>query len=310
MKTYLHKSPRSKIWKFEPVCSPAYVCKKFRANSSESSLEIGIHCRLIDIDGVVLVKDFAYGATPRLIMEWCQEGSIREYVINRGFIPESELLRMFGSMSGTLRQIHERRIVHRAISYDNLLVTRDLMVKFTDFGHFKLLSVGESHLPNSLPNEQGTKDHSYHIFAEDVRRLGKVCFQMAVGDFEVKVFKMTISAIEEACRVRGYTYLVAKVIQRLLGTNLTRQEEIGERLLTLEDPVGQGLDFEEPRPCCDNCNEASLNLELSECEHLFCRVCVKRIKRLCGAMECPMCRGDTFSQSISGVVSANDYQFP
>jgi len=297
--TWLKTSRRSIIWKIDSPYSPPYISKKFTASSSENALEIGYHCELKDIEGVVYLLCWNYGAKPSLEMEFCQEGSIRMYV-KRNRIPEEVLLKMFLSMTETLRKIHEKRIVHRAINCDNLLVTSDLRVKFADFGHAKLIKAGESHCPNSLPNEQGKSEgFTYRIFAQDLHRLGKVFYQMAVGDFEVQVLEMERSEIKTACRNSGYTPQVAQSIQQLLDVRLKRQEEVGKFLLTLEVQIEMKLALEELEHCCYRCSDPTSFLQC-KCELWYCQNCK--------VAECLVCR-NTFNEPNSGLQADYQYRF-
>lgn len=302
----LSVSTRSIICKVE--YADIYVYKEFRVSSSESSLEMSYHRLLSDLEGVVTAIRCDYGVPPRLCMEWCEEGSIRTFVLRCGWIGEAMLLRMLWSMVETLNKVHERRIVHRAINCDNWLVTRCLQVKLTDFGNSKLLVVGDSISPNSLKDNEGqTEGYSRRIFAEDVRRLGKVCFQMAAGDFEAKALDIKGSEVEKVCRSRGYSPAVARAILPLLCLNLKSQRDVGERLTTLEILTVLGLDLGELGPRCSHCEDISPSLQPCNCEHSYCPGCVSRIMKERKVMECPLC-GNTFRHQTSAVEPKNNYK--
>jgi mitogen-activated protein kinase kinase len=86
----------------------------------------------------------------RIVMEYCQRGSLKNEVIarqgNRNFWPEAELLTFLKDVVEMLCYAQNKKISHRDIKLENILVTKDGNVKVADFGESGISSTisGES----------------------------------------------------------------------------------------------------------------------------------------------------------------------
>ena len=79
-----------------------------------------------------------------IVMEYCDGPSLARVLAERGRFDVPTARRILGQLASALAYAHQRRVVHRDVTPANVLVTRDGVVKLTDFG-----------LAMSLPGETG-----------------------------------------------------------------------------------------------------------------------------------------------------------
>ena len=86
--------------------------------------------------GIVRVEDFfRANNTVYIVMEYVEGLSLREYCKqNRGRLDGGSCLEMFRSLIEALYEVHKRKIIHRDISPDNIMVQKDGTLKLLDFG--------------------------------------------------------------------------------------------------------------------------------------------------------------------------------
>lgn len=88
-----------------------------------------------DLEGIVSVKDFFYeNQTAYIVMTYVNGISLKEYVEQNGPIPGPQLMEMVKPMLVALGKVHETGMLHRDISPDNMLVTREQKLILIDFG--------------------------------------------------------------------------------------------------------------------------------------------------------------------------------
>lgn len=88
-----------------------------------------------ELDGIVSVRDFFYGnQTAYIVMAYIDGVSLKEYVEKNGRIEGEFFLEMLEPILSSLAKVHETGILHRDISPDNILVTRDHKMVLIDFG--------------------------------------------------------------------------------------------------------------------------------------------------------------------------------
>jgi serine/threonine protein kinase len=121
--------------------------------------------RKLDHPHVARVLDHGLdGAKPYLVMEYVEGGSLGDRINREGKIPEVEAVRLIRQAGQALHWAHQRKLIHRDVKPDNILLTADGQAKLIDLGLVKDLD-GEFHLtqdasclgtPNFIAPEQFT----------------------------------------------------------------------------------------------------------------------------------------------------------
>jgi len=249
-----------------------------------------------------------------LLMELCEHGSLKAYLEGlKEPMSEERLLLWYRSMAKTMRLMHAERVAHRVISADNWLVTNDLQVKLTDFGHAIKLNVIHSGCTESTSlRGESPGLRRKHIFAEDALRLARVFYQMATFDFNVAVWNVQCSDIGLMCRQRGYSEQVRNSICHLLqlrNISASRQAEVGEILQHLEMmqtslDIPSLQDLEDSSYLCSLCKYAEGRYQFP-CEHWICETCQKRMMRCSNSgteQMCELCASVDSSPQLHRVV--------
>lgn len=88
-----------------------------------------------DLDEIVSVRDFFYANnTAYIVMGYVDGISVKEYVEKNGPIEGEKFLRMLEPVIQSLAKVHQTGVLHRDISPDNMLLTRDEKLVLIDFG--------------------------------------------------------------------------------------------------------------------------------------------------------------------------------
>ena len=121
-----------------------------------------------------------------LILELCHHGSLSAYLKRTGRkLTEQEVKRVFAQVVSGVLYLHKHRIMHRDLSPSNLLVTKSMDIKISDFGLAVMLEdVGERHFtmcgtPNYIAPEIATQVP--HGLESDVWSLGCLLYSLLVG---------------------------------------------------------------------------------------------------------------------------------
>ncbi len=190
------------------------------------------HAGSLEHVGIARVFDYdepAPGHPPFLVMEYVDGPSLAQ-VLDRGPLPPGQVLDLVAQAGEALAVAHEAGLVHRDIKPQNILLSRDGLVKLTDFGiafaagAASLTSTGtvlgtSGYLaPERLEGGRGTA-------AGDVYALGVVAYQALAGQ---PPFTGTPAEIADAHHSRAWPPLPPDVpaeVTALIGT------------LTARDPV-------------------------------------------------------------------------
>ncbi len=88
------------------------------------------------MDGIVSVRDFFYGNnTAYIVMEYIDGIDMRHYArVKGGRIYPDELFSVLRDVLYALNEVHKVNMIHRDISPDNIMLTRDYKAKLIDFG--------------------------------------------------------------------------------------------------------------------------------------------------------------------------------
>lgn len=99
-------------------------------------LEAQMLARFHDMPGIVSVKDFfRENGTAYIVMEYVDGQDFGHFLRrNGGRIEEEAVFTMMKPLILSLDKIHEQGLIHRDISPDNIMITKDSQVKLLDFG--------------------------------------------------------------------------------------------------------------------------------------------------------------------------------
>lgn len=105
------------------------------AGQKDAMKEAKIAAGLYDLEGIASARDF-FGENdiPCIVMEYVKGVSIKDYVREHGRIAGNKMLLLVKPLLKSLIKIHEKGILHRDISADNILLTEDGKLKLIDFG--------------------------------------------------------------------------------------------------------------------------------------------------------------------------------
>ena len=96
--------------------------------------EIKIHSRL-QCDQIVQFHDFfVYEDCVYMVMEYCSNGSLFNYLTSRVFIPDNTIRRFFYQTVLGVKYLHDNDIVLRDLKPENILLDDDLNIRICDFG--------------------------------------------------------------------------------------------------------------------------------------------------------------------------------
>ena len=89
-----------------------------------------------NVSGIVSVKTFFYeNNTGYMVMEYIEGITLKEYLAsNEGKIPYDKVIAMLMPIMDALNSIHKVGIIHRDISTDNIMLSKDNQIKLIDFG--------------------------------------------------------------------------------------------------------------------------------------------------------------------------------
>lgn len=162
--------------------------------------EVSIHSRLKHPSILELYTFFEDANYVYLILELCHNGELQQY-IKKKMLTESEASTIMKQVVEGIRYLHFHNILHRDISLSNLLLTKDMQVKISDFGLATQLSrPDEKHMtmcgtPNFISPEVATRGS--HGLEVDVWSLGCLLYTLLVGSppFDTQAVKSTLTRV-------------------------------------------------------------------------------------------------------------------
>ena len=161
-----------------------FVMKKTVLDTKAES-EIKVLSKMCHPNIVSIYDYFSDEKYSYLIMEYCSEGNLEQYIEKNGQVP-LELLRKFSrQLLDALIYCHKHKVVHKDIKPANVLIDSMLNVKLADFGlsltwdaNAKSTSFCGSYLYNS---PEALLKVPYDPYLSDIWSLGITIFQMAAG---------------------------------------------------------------------------------------------------------------------------------
>uniref|UniRef100_A0A667GYS1 non-specific serine/threonine protein kinase n=1 Tax=Lynx canadensis TaxID=61383 RepID=A0A667GYS1_LYNCA len=96
------------------------------------------HPHIIKLYQVMETKNMLY-----LVTEYAKNGEIFDYLANHGRLNEAEARRKFWQILSAVDYCHGRKIVHRDLKAENLLLDSNMNIKLADFGFGNFFKSGE-----------------------------------------------------------------------------------------------------------------------------------------------------------------------
>ena len=97
--------------------------------------EARVLSQLCQLEGIVLVRDFFQeNETAYIVMEYIDGISAKEYVQQEGGFSVEMTLELMKPVLQSLYAVHEKGLIHRDLSPDNIIVTKQGKLKLIDFG--------------------------------------------------------------------------------------------------------------------------------------------------------------------------------
>ncbi len=97
--------------------------------------EARLLARFKEIQGIVKVHNFfRENGTAYIVMEYVDGQSVKQYIRQNGNLPASRVLEMMGQAMHVLEAVHQQQFVHRDVSVDNFMISKEGRLVLIDFG--------------------------------------------------------------------------------------------------------------------------------------------------------------------------------
>ncbi|XP_030076604.1 serine/threonine-protein kinase SIK2 [Microcaecilia unicolor] len=138
------------------------------------------HPHIIKLYQVMETENMLY-----LVTEYAKNGEIFDYLANHGRLSEQEARRKFWQILSAVEYCHSRKIVHRDLKAENLLLDNHMNIKIADFGFGNFYKTGEplatwcGSPPYAAP--EVFEGHQYEGPQLDIWSMGVVLYVLVCG---------------------------------------------------------------------------------------------------------------------------------
>lgn len=238
--TYLNRYVAIKVLKDEFKDDEEFL-KRFNI---ESQAAAGLsHSNIVSVYDIGNENDIHY-----IVMEYVEGVTLKEYLSEHGALPCEKVIDFSIQIVSALHHAHRKGIVHRDIKPQNIIVTKDEVLKVTDFGIARAVStytmkvedgaMGTVHYCSPEQARGGYTDEKSDIYS-----LGVVMYEMLTGKlpFEsdnsvsVALKHMQEEAVPPSEIVPGISPKMEDIIKKTMKKNQNeRFQSAGELLVELK----------------------------------------------------------------------------
>jgi len=176
-----------------------------------------------------------------IVMEYIEGVSLRSLMDGRGAVDEEVSMLIAHGICKGMNHAHGNGIIHRDIKPDNIMISRDGVVKITDFGLAKLIrgQVGQTQAgallgtPIYMSPEQAIGEKLDR--RSDIFSLGTICYEMVTGkqpfsgeNYAAVIQKITSSSVRNLSRALSGSAEAGRIITNALNRNPDRRYRSGE----------------------------------------------------------------------------------
>ncbi|XP_060062894.1 testis-specific serine/threonine-protein kinase 1-like [Ylistrum balloti] len=208
--------------------------KDFREKFLPRELDI---IQVVDHPNVVkLYEIIEFNGKVFIMMEYAGHGDLLEYIKLRGALQEDRAQVMFTQIVNAMTYLHERKIVHRDMKCENLLLDCMNNIKISDFGFarcFEPSDVSKTFCGSAAyAAPEVLQGIPYHLPSHDVWSMGiilyiMVCASMPYDDSNIK--KMVSQQLEKRIgfsKGKKLSVNVKDLIYKLLEVNVKKRPNV------------------------------------------------------------------------------------
>ncbi|KAL7942398.1 serine/threonine protein kinase [Trichoderma barbatum] len=187
--------------------------------------ELQIHSKMRHRNIVQFFRAFSYVNCTFLVLELCPNGSLMDMVKRRKGLTEPEVRFYSVQISGAIKYMHSKGIIHRDLKMGNIFLDHQMNAKIGDFGLAALVVTGRDMqtirrttlcgTPNYIAPEileKGKKGHDHMV---DIWSLGIIMFAMFTSKPPFQ--SSTTDEIYRRARERDYEWPSAEVSQKYIS---------------------------------------------------------------------------------------------
>lgn len=121
-----------------------------------------------------------------IVMEYIDGYTLKEIINQKGAFNNEEILGVSIQIASAIKHAHDNNIIHKDIKPQNILITKDGIVKVTDFGIAKEVS------SNTITTET---IGSVHYFSPEQARGGFIDFKTDIYSFGIVIYEMATAKL-------------------------------------------------------------------------------------------------------------------
>lgn len=114
-----------------------YVSREFEVLSL---LKGAKHC--MQLENFFYTRDKEDKLIQNQVLEFCKKGELEQFIEKHGKLTLEQIKSFTYQIFQGCQEMHEKRIVHRDLKLENVLLTEDMTVKIADFGASKVIEEG------------------------------------------------------------------------------------------------------------------------------------------------------------------------